>query len=184
MTIRSLRLCAVGWLPAVVWASACASSAPAPTAPTASAPAASSGAPAAELVPSVGGLKLGSDLAAVQAALGAPANKAPSYVEGASGITVSEWSWPAQGVTVRLALASDGSATVHGLDVTAPCALRTAEGIGIGSTREAVLAVYGTAVSAPDSSPTFVSIGGPYGGFGFDLVDGKVSGIHLNQGAE
>jgi hypothetical protein len=164
----------------------CASAPPTPSpAPSASSSTAIPEArPATRGAPSVGGLKLGLGHGAVEALLGPPASKAAPYEEGASGAMLSEWVWPTRGVKLLMAMASDGSATIHGITASAPCTLRTAEDVGIGSPRAAVLAAYGAEVSTEHSTEGHVSIGGPYNGFGFDLEGGKVSAIHIYQGAE
>ncbi len=134
----------------------------------------------------LGPLKLGMGEEEVIAALGAPTEKGETSEEGASGLFVTEWAWPKQGIWLTLSAEVHGGAqTVERLQITAPSRLRTPEGIGIDSKAEQVLAAYRSELD-PETPPTGHSIvvGSLFGGMIFTLAEGVVTEIFLGAAAE
>jgi hypothetical protein len=133
-----------------------------------------------------GPLRLGLAAEEAVAALGAPARRSEPVFEGATGNHVSRWSWPGAGVTLTLASAEeDGPWTVERMELTAPAAFRTPDGIGIGSTRAEVLEAYGASTD-PENPPTedTIVLGSLYGGVILTLEAGKVAKVFVGAAAE
>jgi len=141
---------------------------------------------------SFGPLRLGMTAEQAIAALGEPEAR-PDFVEmEATGERVASWSWPARGASLTLHDAPEG-AVVVAISLAAPSDLRGAHGgVGLGSTREEVLAAYADVSGGEDAEPREdpdqpdrVRIGNAYACLSFSLTDGRVSGILLGStGAE
>jgi hypothetical protein len=134
----------------------------------------------------LGPLKLGMEEAEVIAALGPPTEKGEVVEEGATGLFLSEWAWPNQGMWVTLgAEVRGGAQSVERLQIAAPSGLKTPEGIGIGSKAEQVLAAYRSELD-PETPPTEQSIvvGSLFGGMIFTLTNGVVTEVFLGAAAE
>jgi hypothetical protein len=141
---------------------------------------------------SFGALRLGMRADALVAALGEPESR-PEFVEmEATGERVATWTWPARGVTASLVDGADG-ATIAAFSVAAPSELRAAYGgIGVGSTREEVVAAYAELPDGEDAEPRetperpdYLRIGNAYACLSFTFVEGRVSEIGFGStGAE
>jgi hypothetical protein len=134
----------------------------------------------------LGGLRLGLAEAGVIGVLGQPAAKGAQVEEAATGLFVTEWAWPAQGIRITLgAETRKGAQVVDRLQLTAPCKLKTPEGIGIGSTAAAVLAAYKSQLD-PETPPTerTIVVGSLFGGMIFTLENGLVTAIFVGAAAE
>lgn len=134
----------------------------------------------------LGPLHLGLDAASVVAALGEPTEKSDPVEEGATGLFVTEWSWPAQGAWITLSSETkEGPQAIERLQLTSPCPLKTPEGIGIGSTAEQVLFAYKAQLD-PETPPTEQAIvaGSLFGGIIFTLEKRVVTEIFLGAAAE
>lgn len=132
---------------------------------------------------SLGELTFELDAVGVQSVLGAPSEKSPVAEEEASGSYVTTWEWPKQGVEIRLSSENArGPFRIDSIAARAPSRLRTAKGIGLGSTPAAIQEAYGREQTRVDESS--VLVGSPYGGVHFELEGGKVSAIFIGAGAE
>ncbi len=132
-----------------------------------------------------GGLALGLTAKKVVAKLGEPESKDEIAEEGATGLWVSNWHWPKQGVELAMAAGKkDGAPTINSLTLTPPSVLKNPRGIGIGSRRDDVLKAFGKAVDKTASKGDEILIGSVYGGVFFDLKDQKVIKIFVGAGAE
>ncbi len=140
-----------------------------------------------------GPLRLGMSTEDAIAALGEPEHR-PELVEmAATGERVAEWSWPARGVSLSVVDGPDG-VTVAALTLSAPSELRaTYGGVGLGSTRDEVLAAYAELPAGPDDvprddleSPEVVRFGNLYACLSFRLSDdGRVTSVFMGStGAE
>ena len=141
---------------------------------------------------SFGPLRLGMTGEQAIHALGEPESR-PELVEmEATGERVASWSWPGRGVSMTLHDGA-GGVVVDAITLTGPSDLRAAFGrVGLGSTREEVLAAYADVSGGEDAEPREdpdrpdqVRIGNAYACLSFTFTDGRVSGIHLGStGAE
>lgn len=136
----------------------------------------------------IGGLRLGMPAEEVLALVGEPAKRGRVELEGATGTYIQEWSYKPQGL--RLSMGAEtrkGAQRLHTLTIKAPSALATRLGIGIGSTRKAVLAAYGKMGDPADpagaTDEVFVA-GTVYGGVFFTFAADKVTEIFVGAGAE
>ncbi len=147
--------------------------------------AASMGAPSTDDV--FGGLSLGLSEAAVVKLLGKPATRSKVAEEAASGLRVSTWTWPAAGVTLVMDTTDKRSAKINRIQLSGPSSLRNAKGIGIGSKRAEVVAVFRPRIStdaADATSPDTIVVGSVYGGVIFDMKGDEVAGIVVGATAE
>ena len=181
------RLFPVVSLVALVVLSACGAAPASPTAPASRSPI------AGWEEETFGPLRLGMSGEEAIAVLGEPEHR-PDFVEmAATGERVAEWSWPARGVSMSMVDGADG-ATVASLTLSAPSELRgTYGGVGLGSTRDEVLAAYAELPPGPDDvprddpeSPDVVRFGNLYACLSFRVSDdGRVTSVFLGStGAE
>ncbi len=104
---------------------------------------------------------------------------------GADGLFHQEWSFINEGITIGMVAETKGGAqTVFYLRAKAPCALATAGGIRIGSSKSDVLKAYGNAVNSEESLHNKIVVGSIYGGVIFELTEGNVSAIFIGAAAE
>jgi hypothetical protein len=131
--------------------------------------------------------------AAVEKILGAPASKTPVQEEAATGMWVSQWAWPDQGIGLRMASGAQAEApTVEAIMIAAPCKLRTTRGIGIGSSHADVETTYKAELAKPSSpegavsqvTPESIIVGSLYGGTIFHFANGVVKEIFVGAAAE
>lgn len=175
---------------------ACGAPAAAPAAAPSAAPASSTEAPPAPIASfreeSFGPLSLGMKSAELVRVLGEPESRPPFEEMAATGERIAEWAWPTQGVSAMMSDGADGPVLVS-LTLTAPSELRANYGgVGLGSTRDEVLAAYADVPVAPDDDPRespdrpdHVRLGNPYECLSFRLTDGRVTVIFLGStGAE
>ncbi len=134
-------------------------------------------------IPEIVGIRLDSPETVITALLGQPASKSPSVEEGATGDVVSTWSWPAAGVTAKMADV-DGLHFVRSLTITSPSQLGTAEGIAVGSTEAQVRAAYGDRINTEESRPGMIVVGSIFGGLLVTLTDGVVTELFVGAAAE
>ncbi|MCE9579796.1 MAG: hypothetical protein K8W52_42155 [Deltaproteobacteria bacterium] len=131
----------------------------------------------------VGPLTFHLDPAGVVKALGEPASKSAPEEEAATGDWVSSWLYPAQGLSLWLKASSEqGPYHVGGIIMTAPCALKTSRGVGIGTSLDDVKRAYNTDIT--EGTADHVLIGSVYGGMQLELTGGAVSDIFIGVGAE
>jgi hypothetical protein len=154
--------------------------------PAAKAPATTPSAPAGnDEAERLGPLGAGLDGAAVTKILGEPEQKGEVQEQAADGMWVTQWDWPAKGVSLLLDSATrDGSFSIASMTIHAPCAFKTSKNVGVGSTRAEVEEAYGAAVNQEESRADSIVVGSAYGGVIFTLADGKVSEIFIGSAAE
>ncbi|MBS2037802.1 hypothetical protein JST97_22650 [bacterium] len=133
----------------------------------------------------VGELKLGLDSSQVASMLGKPAKESKAIEEGATGLTVKDQSFPKRGLVVTLS--REGKATVWRVErfrVSAPCAWKTPQGIGIGSSQQEVRKAYQELLDKESESAEQMVVGSIYGGIIFHFKNGKVDSIFVGAAAE
>lgn len=135
------------------------------------------------------GIRPGSNPSEVRAAFGEPETVSSPEEEGASGDMLWVWRYPAQGVSVTMGSSSGdpSRASVDWISIGGSSTVRTALGLGIGSSLEDMRSIYRPCMSSPDDVPTFavpsIVIGSHYDGLWVGATDGKVSSMSLG-GAE
>jgi hypothetical protein len=140
----------------------------------------------------LGGIGVGDAAELAVDTFGEPASKSEPMEMGATGETVSSWSWPKHGLTIVMVLDAEAqSGTVSSMTVTAPSTITTSRGVGIGTPRADVDRIYapffgvGREPDEPDTtSPESLIIGSVYGGTFFTFAAGKVTEIFVGAGAE
>jgi len=131
----------------------------------------------------IGFLRCGLDDSEVLRALGEAEEKSESVVWGADGLEHQTWCYKSKGIELDMVRDEDHQ-TVNQVKVSAPCKLKTARSIGIGSPRTDVLKAYGNEINEEDSSPDALVAGSVYGGVIFGIEDGRVSSIFIGAAAE
>jgi hypothetical protein len=145
-------------------------------------PAALAGNDAAE---ELGPLSLGLNSAAVTQILGEPETKGEVQEQAADGMWVTQWDWPAQGVSLLLdSDTQSGTFSIAAMTIHAPCAYKTSKNVGVGATRAEVEQAYGAAVNQEESGADSIVVGSTYGGMIFTIADGKVSEVFVGAAAE
>tara|TARA_R110002096_G_scaffold16898_9_gene57946 strand:- start:68442 stop:69071 length:630 start_codon:yes stop_codon:yes gene_type:complete len=135
------------------------------------------------------GIRLGSSAGDVQSLFGTPESVSEPEEEAATGDIIWNWAYPAQGVSLTMASATQDAKTsrVSWITIEQPSAIKTALGLGIGSPLEDVRTLYRACMSDPDAVPSMASpsivIGSPYNGLWIEVADGKVRSMALG-GAE
>ena len=105
---------------------------------------------------------------------------------GADGQYHQKWSYAGQGLTLGVVSEKKGGAkTLEMIDCSARCTLKSARGIGIGSTLDDVQKAYGAEFNKEESKlPEMFVAGTIYGGLILKMKAGKVSNIFLGAAAE
>lgn len=125
----------------------------------------------------IGPLRFGASDAEILELLGAPKDRSPAVLEGATGAYYSSWSWP--GVTLgMMADETHGPWKARLIEVTAPSKLATKAGIRIGSSRTEVEARYRRG-QMDRGEPEELLVGSPYGGLFFTFKDGVVTSMSI-----
>jgi len=137
----------------------------------------------------VGRLRLGLSDDDVRAIVPGEPEKGETVLWGATDEYGQEWRYPAEGIRLdMMSTSADGARVIGAITVTAPSTWETQRGIGIGSSQDDVLRVYG-AFRAEDaegmgvSGESFVA-GSIYGGMIFIFAEGKVNEIFLGAAGE
>ena len=102
------------------------------------------------------------------------------------GEIIQDWNYAECGVKIQLStIDTDVAQAVSSITVAAPSEFKTARGISIGSSEEAVFEAYEDQVDPTISElgETFVA-GSIYGGLVFTFEEGKVVKMFLGGGAE
>jgi hypothetical protein len=135
----------------------------------------------------LGALRLGMREKEVRAFLGAPAKQTALTLQGADGLCVQEWNYPAKGISLTMSTGETkkGPKTVVRFEAAAPCQLATRRGIKIGSAESAVRKAYAAMADreTPAAPGSFIA-GSIFGGIIFNFSGGKVSHILFGAGAE
>jgi hypothetical protein len=145
--------------------------------------------PSVAAVESLGGLRIGAAVAAVERLLGHPEDMGKPRLWEADGLYHREWTYLAAGVVIGLSAPKAGGPwEIDSITLKSSAKLTTARGIGIGASREEVLAVYGNAARSrelPEQGHHTLLVGSEYDAlvFSFDLHD-NVDRIFLGATAE
>ncbi|MFZ6185533.1 hypothetical protein [Nannocystis pusilla] len=136
----------------------------------------------------LGELKIGLPAAELPRLLGDRGRRGPAQLSEATGSYVQQWSWPDKGLELTLEAADKrGPYALAAIRAFAPCALRTARGIGLGDSYKSVETAY-LADRDPEEEQDELSFvaGSVYSGviFTFDAERGKVSEIFFGAAAE
>ena len=92
---------------------------------------------------------------------------------------------PKRGLTVTIS--REGKATVWRVErftVTAPCAWKTPQGIGVGSSEHEVRKAYSQLLDKEGQFPNQLVVGSIYDGVIFHMKNGKVESIFVGAAAE
>ncbi len=134
----------------------------------------------------LGSLKLGLGEKDVLKLLGPPKKTGNLVFQGADGMWVQEWEYPAAGLTILMeARKKAGAKAIANIKASAPCTLATKAGIKIGSAAAAVAKAYAQHLDK-ENPPTAkqLVVGSIYGGIIFDFEKGKVASIFMGAAAE
>lgn len=134
----------------------------------------------------IGTLRLGMTAAQLgQAVPAKPARGADQRWE-ADGQYHQKWTYRAQGLQLTMVSEKKGGPkTVEMIDCAARCTLKSARGIGLGSTLADVQKAYAAEFNKEDSKlPGLFVAGSIYGGLILKFKGGKVSGMFLGAAAE
>lgn len=132
----------------------------------------------------IGGLSIGAKASAAERLLGPPKTRTKPKLWGADGLYHSDWRYPAAGVLVGTSAPErSGPWEVFSVALKSPAKLKSARGIGIGSTRQELMATYRRDAHQDPSGS--VLVGNEYDGlmFQFDRHD-RVAEIFLGALAE
>ena len=133
----------------------------------------------------VGNLRLGLESSQLVPMLGKPSKEGKPIEEGATGLTVKDQTFGKQGVVVTLSREKKARVwRVERFVVSAPCAWKTPQGIGIGSTDQEVRKVYSQLLDGESQSPAQLVVGTIYDGVIFHMKNGKVESIFVGAAAE
>ncbi|MBX3166905.1 MAG: hypothetical protein KF760_05820 [Candidatus Eremiobacteraeota bacterium] len=133
----------------------------------------------------VGNLRLGLESSQLAPLLGKPSKEGKPVEEGATGLTVKDQTFKKQGVVVTLSREKKARVwRVERFVVTAPCAWKTPQGIGVGSTDQEVRKVYGQLLDAESQAAGQLVVGTIYDGVIFHIKKGKVESIFVGAAAE
>lgn len=147
--------------------------------------------PAAADKPAVGTLKYEMPEAQVKKLLGPPANKIRETEEMATGLFISEWKYPTQGLTLTMSCPRPGEPrTLYRVHLVAPGLAQPGRG-GIGASATDIEAhcrkLYAADKDATiDVSPEYVSVSWEqlWAVLTYELKNGKVSAVFLGPGPE
>lgn len=133
----------------------------------------------------IGGIHMEMTDKEVIAVLGQPSKKGKAIEEGATGETVAQWEWKKAGINV---LFTDANKTpkVRGIGLSDPSALKTKQGVGIGSRRAELDTAYGAGQmkSTDDGADAPYTVGNHYYGLVFSFEGGKVKSAYWGTLAE
>jgi hypothetical protein len=133
----------------------------------------------------VGELRLSTSAATVKKLLGPPSRKSKVVPQDADGAFIQHWEYAAQGISIEMAAISrKGAQKVASIDVRAPCTLKTARGIAVGSPVAELTRAYGAERNAEESTAERFVAGSIYGGVLFGLKDGRVETTFVGAAAE
>lgn len=117
---------------------------------------------------------------------GKPESSTDPVVWGADGLEHQSWSYPSKGLSLDFVKDDSGIFKADAITIAPPSPLRTARGIGIGSSRKEVLKAYEKEIDPKEvaSEPDQIVAGTVYGGVIFTLDNGKVTSIFIGAAAE
>ena len=134
----------------------------------------------------IGELKLDMTEAQLKQALPGQPAKAADRLWGADGQYHQKWTYAKQGLRLSMVSEKKGAAkTVESIECSARCTLKSARGIGVGSTLADVQKAYAAEFNKEDSKlPVSFVAGTIYGGVMFSFKGGKVTVMYLGAAAE
>lgn len=133
---------------------------------------------------SIGGVKLGINIKAVESLIGSPNEKTEITIWGADGLNHQTVKYSTQGIELDLIQKPDSSFSVDMITVTSPCKYKTAGGIGIDSGLEDVKKAYLSYIDPTSSNENEIIAGTVYGGIIFKLAGQKVTSFFFGAAAE
>jgi hypothetical protein len=137
------------------------------------------------LAESIGAVQLNMAETQLIEEIGQPESKSEPEVWGADGLEHSDWTYSAIGLSINLSGEADLDEELSVFSITAlpPCDQETQRGIGIGASRQEVLAAYGEAIENQDDPEALIA-GTAFGGIVFHFKDGVVDYIFIGASAE
>jgi hypothetical protein len=134
----------------------------------------------------IGALRLEMKEAQIKQVLPKAPARSAEKLWGADGQYHSKWTYAAQGLTLGMVAEKKGGAkSLESIGCSARCTLKSARGIGIGSTLADVQKVYAAEFNKEESTlPGHFVAGTIYGGLIFNFKAGKVSAMYLGAAAE
>jgi hypothetical protein len=134
----------------------------------------------------IGPLRIGSTEAEVRRALAAPTRRTREVFQAADARYVQRWTYAKQGLELRMGSDKKGTAkAIDAIDCSARCSLKSARGIGIGSTLDDAQKAYAAEFNKDESKlPELFVAGTIYGGLLLKFKAGKVSVMYLGAAAE
>jgi hypothetical protein len=134
----------------------------------------------------IGALRIDMTEAQIKQILLAKPTRSREQLWGADGQYHQKWNYAGQGLTLGLVSEKNGGAkTLEMIDCSARCTLKSARGIGIGSTLADVQKAYGAEFNKEESKlPEMFVAGTIYGGLILKMKAGKVSSMFLGAAAE
>jgi hypothetical protein len=129
----------------------------------------------------IGPLKIGMPAKQVVKLLGEPKDQSDLVEEGATGMYVTDWEWPATSITIRMSSAKlKGPYRVTSIQTSVPNELTTSRGATIGTPASELPALYLRNVDeGTNDDPNQYLVGSVYGGLLFTLKDGRLISIFL-----
>lgn len=117
---------------------------------------------------------------------GQPENKTAPVVWGSDGLEHQSWSYPSKGLELDFVKDDSGVFKADAITITHPSTLRTARGIGIGSSRKELMEAYEKEIDPKEvaSEPEQIVAGTIYGGVIFTLDNNKVTSLFIGAAAE
>ncbi len=134
---------------------------------------------------SIGPLKLGMTTAEVLQAVGEPRSKDERWEEPATGDFLEIWHH-SEGLTLSLK-SSDADSPLHlsGISIEAPSKLKTARGVGLGTSRAETKRIYADVMQEDDETMSDVIVlGSYYWGMFLGFEGSGVATIYFGDGAE
>lgn len=135
---------------------------------------------------SLGGwLKLGLSESTVLRQLGEPSQKEEDIFWGAIGMYVQKWEYRDRGIALQMESEKLGHPKqILSITISAPCYLKTNTGIGIGSSKEAIIQAYHHYRDNSYGGDEVFIAGTAYGGLIFYFENERVSQIFIGAAAE
>ncbi len=134
----------------------------------------------------IGTLRIGAPEAEVKRAITAQPKRTREIFQAADARYVQRWTYAPQGLELRMGSDKKGAPKdVDAIDCRARCTLKSARGVGIGSTLADVQKAYAAEFNKDESKlPELFVAGTIYGGLLFKFKAGKVSAMFLGAAAE
>jgi len=133
----------------------------------------------------IGPLKLGMTTKEALQAVGEPATKDEREEEPATGDFLEIWHYPEGLTLIFKASAADSPLHIGGISIEPPSKLKTARGVGLGTSRDEVKRIYADVVPEDDETMSDVIVlGSYYWGMFLGFEGSGVATIYFGDGAE